>query len=66
MFEIAILRIVSAVTATATIATATVVGESSLIPLGLVIIACGLTWRAATKFANLEARIKALEISSNG
>lgn len=64
MLEILTLRTLSAATFTATLATATL-NESSLIPLGLVVIACGLTWKTATKFANLEARIKALENRSN-
>tara|TARA_Y100000589_G_scaffold289786_2_gene292089 strand:- start:110 stop:310 length:201 start_codon:yes stop_codon:yes gene_type:complete len=66
VFELIAMRSASAALATITFATATVVSESSLIPLGLVIIACGITWKAASKLTDLEARVKALENKSNG
>jgi hypothetical protein len=66
VIELIALRATSAALATATLATATVVSESSLIPLGLVLIACGITWKAASKLTDLEARVKALENRSNG
>ena len=78
MFEIVIIRAACAVTMAGTFAaSATIVNEKSLVPLGLLVAAVTgavvLTWKVAAilfkgkqENAELKRRIEALENKSNG